>query len=60
MLQTGPALALCVLVLLKVGIVTNTSSEATNGSDSTVERYTGQLAAHHPVHAHHSQSIQPA
>ena len=60
MLQTGHALAFCVLVLLKFGSVTNTSIEATNSSVDQLERYTGQFAARQTVRAHNSQSIQPA
>ncbi len=48
MLQTGRELAVCVLVLLTIGTVTNTSSEATDGSDSVAERYTGQLGCTSP------------
>ncbi|DBB04455.1 TPA: hypothetical protein ACH3X1_012558 [Trebouxia sp. C0004] len=33
MLQTGRSLAVCVLVVLKVGNVTNTSSEVIDGTD---------------------------
>ncbi len=51
MLQIGYVLAVCVLVLLKVSCVTNTSIEA---SDTHTERYTGQFAARLSVHAHHS------
>ena len=54
MLQTGYVLGVCVLVLLKVSCVTNTSIEA---SDNLLVKYTGQFAARLSVHAHHSQSI---